>query len=107
MKGSIVLKSLVAILFAGFFSKISLASGDNPNIFFRETLMNFIPDTALPAPKPTVVNTKGKKEVKAIKVLPKTHRQPIPVPVKVKVKVKVPKVKVNKPAVKPVVKILH
>jgi hypothetical protein len=113
MKSSIILKSLVAILIVGFFPKISLASGGKPNMVFREILMNSIPDTSLPAPKQTVVDTKDKKEVKtidkkevkAIKVLPKTHRQPIPVPVKVKVKV--PKVKVIKHVVKPVIKILH
>ena len=103
MKGSIILKSLTAILIVGFFPKDLLASEGKPNIVFRETLMNSIGDTSLPAPKQTVVKTKNKKEVKAIKVLPKAHRQPIPVPVKVKV----PKVKVIKPTVKPVIKILH
>jgi hypothetical protein len=99
MKGSIILKSLTAILIVGFFPRDLWALGGKPNI----TLMNPIRDTSLPAPKQTVVKTKDKKEVKAIKVLPKAHRQPIPVPVKVKV----PKVKVIKPTVKPVIKILH
>ncbi len=98
---SLIIKSLATIVIVGFFPKISLASGGKPNI----TLMNSIRDTSLPASKQTVVNTKDNKEVKTIKALPKAHRQPIPVPVKVKVKV--PKVKIIKPAVKPVIKILH
>ena len=103
MKGSIILKSLVALLLVGFLPKLSLATGGKPTIVFRETLMNSIQDTTLPVPEQTVVNTKDKKKVKTIKVLPKTHRQPIPVPVKVKV----PQVKIIKPVVKPIIKILH
>ena len=103
MKGSIILKSLVALLLVGFLPKLSMATGGKPNIAFRETLMNSIKDTILPVPAQTAVNTKDKKKVKTIKVLPKTHRQPIPVPVNVKV----PKVKIINPIVKPVIKILH
>ena len=103
MKGSIILKSLVAILLVGFLPKLSLATGGKPTIVFRESLINSIKDTTLPVPEQTLVNTKDKKKVKTIKVLPKTHRQPIPVPVNVNV----PKVKIIKPIVKPVIKILH
>lgn len=105
MKGSIILKSWVAVLLVGLLPKVLLATGSKPNIPFRETLMNSVRDTSLPDPKQIVVNTKDKKEIKTIKVLPKAHRQPIPVPVKVKVKV--PKIKAIKPVVKPVIKILH
>ena len=105
MKGSIILKSLMAGLLLGFLPKLSLATGGQPTIVFSKTLMNSFQDTNLPASEQKVVNVKDKQEVQVIKVLPKTHRQPIPVPVKVKVKV--PKVKVIKPVVKPVIKILH
>jgi hypothetical protein len=105
MKGSIILKSLMAGLLLGFLPKWSLATGGQPTVVFSKTLMKAIQDTTLPVPKQTVVDTKDKKKVEPIKVLPKTHRQPIPVPVKVKVKV--PKVKVIKPVVKPVIKIVH
>ena len=103
MKGSIILKSLVAVLLVWLLPKSSFATGGAPTIVFREALMNSIQDTTLPVPEQTVVNTKDKKKVKTIKVLPKTHRQPIPVPVNVKV----PKVKIINPIVKPVIKILH
>lgn len=105
MKGSIILKSVMALLFVGFLPEILLASGSKPNIGFSKNLMNSLRDTTQPAPEQTVVNVKDKQEVQVIKVLPKTHRQPIPVPVKVKVKV--PKIKVIKPVVKPVIKILR
>ena len=105
MKGSIILKSVVALLFIGFLPEILLASGGKPTLVFSETLMNSFQDTTLPASEQKAVNVKDKQEVQVIKVLPKTHRQPIPVPVKVKVKV--PKVKAIKPVVKPVIKILH
>lgn len=95
----------MALLFVGFLPEVLLASGGKPNIVFSKSLMNSFQDTTLPASEQKVVNVKDKQEVQVIKVLPKTHRQPIPVPVKVKVKV--PKVKVIKPVVKPVIKILH
>jgi hypothetical protein len=105
MKGSIILKSAVALLFVGFLPEILLASGGKPNIVFSKTLMNSLQDTTLPAPEQKIADVKDKQEVQVIKVLPKTHRQPIPVPVKLKVKV--PKVKVMKPVMKPMIKILH
>jgi hypothetical protein len=103
MKGSIILKSLVALLIVGFAPKLSVAASGKPNIVSREFLINSIQDTLPPKPAQTVVNTKDEKKVNTIKVLPNPHRQPIPVPVKVKV----PQVKIIKPVVKPVIKILH
>lgn len=103
MKGSIILKSLVALLLVGGVPKLSLATGGKPGIVFREALMRSIGDTTLPSPAQTTVKTREGKNVKTIKVLPKAHRQPIPVPVQVKV----PKIKIIKPVVKPVLKILH
>ena len=105
MKGSIIFKSVLAVLFVGFLPEVLLASGGKPNIVFSKTLMNSFQDTTLPASEQKVVNVKDKQEVQVIKVLPKAHRQPIPVPVKIKVNV--PKVKAIKPVVKPVIKILH
>ena len=102
MKGSIILKSLVALLIVGFAPKLSVAASGKPNIVSREFLINSIQDTLPPKPAQTVVNKDGKK-VNTIKVLPNPHRQPIPVPVKVKV----PQVKIIKPVVKPIIKILH
>ncbi len=102
MKGPIILKSLVAVLLIAFLPKLSLATGGQPNIVFRKTLINSIQDTLPPRPAQTAVN-KDEKKVNTIKVLPNPHRQPIPVPVKVKV----PQVKIIKPVVKPVIKILH
>ena len=103
MKFSIIFEGLVVVLLAGLFPKISLATGGKPNIVFKETLMNSIQDTTLPSPDQTTVNTKNDKKINTIKVLPKPHRQPIPVPVKVKI----PKVKIIKPVMKPVIRILH
>jgi len=105
MKGAIILKSVVALLFVGFFPELLLASGGKPNIVFSKSLMNSFQDTTVPVSEQKVVNVKDKQEVQVIKVLPKTHRQPIPVPVKLKVRV--PKVKAIKPVVKPVIKILR
>lgn len=102
MKGPTILKSLLAVLLVAFLPKLSLASGGKPTIIFRKTLMNSIRDTVPPPPAQTAVDKDGKK-VHTIKVLPNPHRQPIPVPVTVKV----PQVKVIKPVVKPVIKILH
>jgi hypothetical protein len=102
MKGSIILKSLLAVLLVAFLPKLSLATGGKPNIIFRKTLTNFIQDTLPPLPAQTTAN-KDEKKVNTIKVLPNPHRQPIPVPVKVTV----PQVKIIKPVVKPVIKILH
>jgi hypothetical protein len=102
MKGPIILKSLVAVLLIGLLPKLSLATGGKPNIIFRKTLMNCVQDTLPPNADQTAVNKDGKK-VNTIKVLPNPHRQPIPVPLKVKV----PQVKIIKPLVKPVIKILH
>ena len=102
MKGPTILKSLLAVLLVAFLPKLSLATGGKPNIIFRKTLMNCIQDTLPPKPAQTAVNKDGKK-VNTIKVLPNPHRQPIPDPVKVKV----PQVKIIKPVVKPIIKILH
>ncbi len=102
MKGSIILKSLVAVLLIALLPKLSLATGGKPGIIFRKNLMNCIQDTLPPPPAQTTVNKDGKK-VNTIKVLPNPHRQAIPVPVKVKV----PQVKIIKPVLKPVIKILH
>jgi hypothetical protein len=103
MKGSVVLKSLVAVLLVWFLPKSSLADGGKPTIVFPEILVHVLQDTTIPVRTKAVVNTKGKKKAKTIKVLPKTHRQPVPVPLNVKV----PKVKIIKPVVKPVIKILR
>jgi hypothetical protein len=103
MKGSFILKTLVVVLLIAFHPKISLATAGKQNIVIRETLMKSLQDTIVPVRTQTVVHTKDKKKIKIIKVLPKPHRQPIPVPVKVKV----PKVKIIKPVVKPVIKIIH
>ncbi|MGN6265312.1 MAG: hypothetical protein ACTHM5_06540 [Ginsengibacter sp.] len=105
MKSSTSLKRVAALLFFGFFPGILLASTGKPNIVFSKALMNSFQDTTLPASEQKVVDVKDKQEVQVIKVLPKTHRQPIPVPVKLKVNV--PKVKAIKPVVKPVIKILR
>ncbi|MGN6532176.1 MAG: hypothetical protein ACTHK0_10525 [Ginsengibacter sp.] len=102
MKGSIILKTLVGLLLVALLPKLSLADGGKPSIVFRKTLMNSIQDTLPPLPAQTAVN-KDEKKVNTIKVLPNPHRQPVPVPVKVTV----PQVKIIKPVVKPVIKILH
>jgi len=103
MKISNLFKVFFALLFA-FQANNSFATGGgriHVNVI-KTTLLRSFQDTIHQSQDKKVI-VKGKKKEKPIKVLPKPHRQPVPLPVKVKV----PKVKVIKPILKPVIKIIH
>jgi hypothetical protein len=72
------------------------------NITFNH-VANLMQSDTLPPPKNSAAGTNGKPAVAIIKVVPKARRQPVPIPVIVKVK----PVKIVKPIIKPLIRILH
>jgi len=95
--------------FIGMFFIISLpqwvmAKEGKPlsNITFNH-IANLIQSDTLPPPKKSTAGTNDKPAVATIKVVPKARRQPVPIPVIVKVK----PVKIVKPIIRPVIRILH
>jgi len=105
MKGTIILKGLIAgFLFLSLPGWL-LADTGGPVWHFKFTNL-LASDTIPPSSqvKSTVVtNDQATGEVKTIKVVPKARRQPVPVPVKIEVK----PVKIIKPIIKPIIKVLH
>lgn len=102
---SLILKSFLAVMIITANATASFADAGKPFNFndknFSTTVFNSFQDTVHPA-QVSKKMVKSKKE-RSIKVLPKPHKQAVPLPVKIKP----PKVKVIKPVVRPVMKIVR
>lgn len=105
MKGTIILKGLITGFIFLCLPGWLLADTGGPICHFKFT--NIVASDTIPPPsqvKSTVVtNDQATGEVKTIKVVPKARRQPVPVPVTIEVK----PVKIIKPIIKPIIKVLH
>ena len=111
MKGRFILKGLVVIFCMITVPKWTMAKGGKPLNGIKidyGVITRMIADTTLPE---TAKKSTDKKEEKAdaqtpvqvVKAIPIARRQPIPVPVNVNIQ----PVKIIKPIVKPVIRILH
>lgn len=91
--------------------QLTFAGGGKPVPVIKmdyAAITRMISDTTVPEPAKQSSNKKDEKageqsQVPVVKVIPLARRQPIPVPVRVNVQ----PVKIIKPIVKPVIKILH
>lgn len=116
MKRIFIIKGLVVIFCLVTFPKWTMAKRGKPFAVVKinyTAMSNLIADTTLPKPakkKPEKKEEETGEQTSArvVKVIPKARRQPVPVPVKVDIKpVKIIKLKIVRPLVKPVIKILH
>jgi hypothetical protein len=111
MKRRFILKGLIVIVYMITAPKWTMAEGGKPlpriKMDYR-VIVHMIADTTLPEKAKESTDKKKEKTeeqspVQVVKVIPIARRQPIPVPVKVNVR----PVKIIKPVVKPVIRILH
>lgn len=111
MKGKFILKGLIVIFCMISVPQLTFAKGGKPVTGIKmnyAVITRMIADTTLPEPAKKTSNRKEENageqtQVQVVKVIPLARRQPIPVPVKVNVQ----PVKIIKPIVKPVIRILH
>lgn len=113
MKGTMIVKGFIGILFIAGVPQLAVAKNGSPvcHVIFNSIAINQIQKDTLPPPKKNTDNNNNTSgagvantpPADIIKEVPKARRQTIPVPVKVNVK----PVKVIKPIIKPVIRILH
>lgn len=111
MKGRFILKGLVVIFCMITLPKWTMAKGGKPLPGIKVdygVITRMIADTTLPETEKKSTDKKEEKTdeqtpVQVVKVIPLARRQSIPVPVKINVH----PVKIIKPIVKPVIRILH
>ncbi len=103
---AIVLKGFIGIFFMISMPKWVLARDGKPvcNLAFNHTVISAIQSDTLPPPPGKIMESnKDMPAVDIIKVVPKAHKQPVPIPVNVQVK----PVKIIKPIITPVIRVLH
>jgi hypothetical protein len=111
MKRRFILKGFIVIFCMLTLPQLTMAKGGKPLPGIKMDygmITRMIADTTLPeTAKKSTDKKEGKSDeqtsVQVVKVIPLARRQPIPVPVKVNVQ----PIKIIKPIVKPVIRILH
>lgn len=107
MKGALILKCFIGILFIISLPGRARACGGKPagKILFNHVAINLLQTDTIPPPQKPKEDTKDDAGAVTIKTVPKARRQQVPVPV-----VKIKPVKIIKPnikIIKPVIRVLH
>jgi hypothetical protein len=106
MKGTILLKGFIGVLFIISIPQLVLANDSKPGCNFTMDLIAFnsIQSDTLPPATTITAGTNDNPAPNIIKEVPKARRLPVPIPVSVNVK---PVIMIKPKIIKPLIRVLH
>lgn len=106
MKGTVLLKGFIGMLFVISIPQLVLAKDSKPvcNFKMNHIAFNSIQSDTLPPAKTITAGTDDNPSPNIIKEVPKARRLPVPIPVSVNVK---PVIIIKPKIIKPLIRVLH
>lgn len=106
MKGTILLKGFIGVLFIISIPQLVLANDSKPvcNFTMDRIAFNSIQSDTLPPAKTITAGTNDNPAATIIKEVPKARRLPVPIPVSINVK---PVIMIKPKIIKPLIRVLH